>query len=457
MKKKATMFLLGLIGTVGMVFSQAQNPECLTNLSIFAEHAKVKNYDAAYEPWSMVKDNCPELNAATYSYGERILKDKIKKSSGADKANFVNMLLKSYEDSYKYFPKKFSLARVNSNKALLMFNEKLGSNEEIYQLLHKAFTEDRSNFKNPRALYLYFSSLVDLHNDGSKELQLVFDTYDDVTERIEEESNSLSKTIDQLLPKEEAGSLAGKEKSSLRRARVNLSGYNQIGGSIDSKLGKLANCENLIPLYQKNFEEKKGDAIWLKRAAGRMDAKECSEDPLFVKLVEALDVLEPSAASKYFLGRLLDEQGKTTQAIEYFNQSVELETDNYKKARTLYKIATKLKNRQPSSARRYAQKALEYQPSLGAAHLLIANLYANAANQCGDTPFNKRAIYWRAAEVARRAGRVDPSLKTRAAKAADSYAQRAPSKTDIFNAGMAGKKVSFNCWVGGSVTVPNLK
>ena len=455
MRKKTLMLLFGLVGTMGMSFAQ-QNPECLTNLSIFAEHAKVKNYEAAYEPWKMVWDNCPDLNAATYSYGERILKHKIKNASGGEKTEFTQLLIKLYQDSNKYFPKKFAKARVLSNEALVKYEEKIGGDQELYDILNKAFTEDRKNFKNPRALYLYFSTLVNLHNSGSKELQNVFDTYDDVNERIEEESNTLSKTIDRLLPKEEAASLTSKETRSLKRARTNLGSYGKIEGSIESKLGALANCENLIPLYQKSFDENKGDAVWLKRAAGRMDAKECTDDPLFVKLVEALDVLEPSARSKYFLGTLLDKQGKTAEAINYFNQSIDLETDNIRKAKTLYKIATKLKNRQPANARRYAQKALEAQPSLGAAHLLIANLYANSANQCGETPFEKRAIYWKAAEIARKAGRVDPSLKSRAAKSASSYQQRAPSKQDIFQSGMAGKTITFKCWVGGSVKVPSL-
>ena len=40
--------------------------ECLSNLSIFAEYAKVKNYDAAYEPWLKVKAECPDINSAIY-------------------------------------------------------------------------------------------------------------------------------------------------------------------------------------------------------------------------------------------------------------------------------------------------------------------------------------------------------------------------------------------------------
>ena len=32
--------------------------DCISNLSIFAEYAKVKNYDSAYDPWVAVKNEC---------------------------------------------------------------------------------------------------------------------------------------------------------------------------------------------------------------------------------------------------------------------------------------------------------------------------------------------------------------------------------------------------------------
>src|SRR5690606_28671895 len=101
-------------------------------------------------------------------------------------------------------------------------------------------------------------------------------------------------------------------------------------GSIDAKLGALADCDNLIPLYQKNFEARKTDADWLKSAAGRMDAKGCAGDPLFVKLVEALDKIEPSASSKFYLGSLYEEQGNSTKAFECYKLSVDLQTDPIK-------------------------------------------------------------------------------------------------------------------------------
>ena len=49
MKKYVSFIVASLILVTGQMFAQ-DNQECLQNLSIFAENAKVKNYTAAYEP-----------------------------------------------------------------------------------------------------------------------------------------------------------------------------------------------------------------------------------------------------------------------------------------------------------------------------------------------------------------------------------------------------------------------
>ena len=143
--------------------------------------------------------------------------------------------------------------------------------------------------------------------------------------------------------------------------------------------------------------------------------------------------------------------------MSFYNESIELESDNIKKARISYKIATKFKNtRQYSKSREYARAALDFQPSMGRAYLLISNLYASSANNCGTSQFDKRAVYWLAAKEARKAASVDPSIRRTAVKTAESYEGRAPTKTDIFTEGNAGKLISFKCWIGLSVTVPAL-
>ena len=93
---------------------------------------------------------------------------------------------------------------------------------------------------------------------------------------------------------------------------------------------------------------------------------------------------------------------------------------------------------------------------MGRAYLTIANLYASSANDCGDSQFNKRAVYWLAANMARKAGEVDASIQKVARKTAESYVGRAPSKTDIFTEGNQGATIKFSCWINSSVKVPNL-
>jgi tetratricopeptide (TPR) repeat protein len=262
--------------------------------------------------------------------------------------------------------------------------------------------------------------------------------------------------VNKLQVKEESGSLSSREKRQKSIAERKSETFVKISESIDSKLGSLANCENLIPLYEKNFEEKKTDIKWVKSAVGRMYSKECTEDPLFVKLVEAQNALDPTSDTYFYLGLLKMNARNSQGAVADFNKAVSLETDAKKKANILYKIATIYKKSNKSLSRSYAQKAVNNNASLGKAYLLIASLYADSANECGSTTFEKRAIYWKAAEEAKKAGRVDLALRSRANQTIERYMALAPSKTDIFSSGLAGKTVTFNCWVGGSVSVPSL-
>lgn len=457
MKTRFYLMTIAFLGMMGVSNAQAQNPECMTNLSIFSEHAKAKNYEAAYTPWKMVYENCPDINRAVYSQGDEILEYKIKNSTGAEKDAFVNDLMTLHDNSMKYFPKKYPMAKAMTEKVLFKYDNKMIDDAEVYSMLDKAFKEDKKNFTHPKALYLYFSSLVDLHAAGKKELQEVFDAYDDVTEKIEEENTALTSKIGPLLEKEEAKTITSKEARRLKSYNSYSENYGKIVGSIDSKLGALADCGNLIPLYEKSFEQKKGDVNWVKRAVGRMFNKECTDDPMFQKLFEAQLALDPSADAYVYGGTLKMKNGDSKGALEDFDKALTLETDSNKKSNIAYKVAVINKRKgSKSNARRYAQKAIDFNPSNGKAYLLIANLYATSANACGSTTFEKRAIYWKAADMASRAGRVDPSLSRASGQAVASYSAKAPTKEMIFSSGMAGKTVSFNCWVGGSVRVPNL-
>ena len=460
--KSLRCLLIIYVLTLNYVNGQS-NEECLNNLSIFAESAKIKNYDVAYDTWLLVLNDCPKLNLAIYTYGERILKHKIKNSQGDEKESFKKDLIALYDKWIINFPTRKGQSRVGSilsTKAQALIDYKMADDASVYAIFDQAYKTDPLSFTNPKGLYNYFDTLYKQYKSSNSNVSTehLFNMYEEISEKFEYESTSLAKKLDKILIKEDnAEPLTKREIKNKRVYNVNSRAIGIFVSNLDAIIAIEATCENLIPLYQRNFEENKTDPVWLKRAASRMDSKECSDDPLFVTLVEALHSLDPSADSAYYLGLLNDKRGNSSEALKYYEESISLETDQYRKAKILYKIAVKFKKSgRKQSSRKYAQKAIRYQPSMGRAHLLIASLYASSANDCGDNQFNKRAIYWLAADIARKAGRVDASIKKLANKTANSYMGRAPSKTDIFSEANEGEKIKFDCWVGASVTVPKL-
>jgi tetratricopeptide (TPR) repeat protein len=453
MKFKVTL----IISFFALFIANAQNEECLEKLSIFTESAKIKNYDAAYEPWMLVRKQCPKLNNAIYVYGEKILKHKIDKAAESEKTAFTNDLIALYKESMLNMPNKFPVGKTEAKMAQLMYDKKIGTKENQFNTFDSAFKKDAKSFTNPKSLYTYFKLMVGLYDNKTKDFQELVDLYTTVTDKVESEQKNYSGKKDALLIKEENGSITSKEKKRLKSYTSYSTAYHQISGGIDKDLGDRANCDKLVPLFEKNFEANKTNVAWLKKAASRLAGKDCDDDPLFVKLVETFHEINPSANSAYYLGRLNEKKNATAEAEKYYNESANLHTEGFEKAKLYYRLAVMSKKRgAKSKAYNYARKTLSAQPSFGKAYLLISSLYASSANNCGTTQFNKRAVYWLAANMAEKAGKVNGSLKKSAAKTATSYKAKAPSKEMIFSEGMAGKKVAIGCWINKSVTVPNI-
>jgi len=226
---------------------------------------------------------------------------------------------------------------------------------------------------------------------------------------------------------------------------------------MEKDLGDRGNCENLIPLYENNFDANQNDGKWLNRAMNRLYGKECDDSQLFVKIVQKKNELEPNAATAYYLGTIKDKLGNSSEALVYYNQAIELETDSYEKAKILFRIATNFrKNGLFSKARSYYMQALGFNPSMGRSYLAIAQMYASSAKNCGDDNFSQRAVYWLASKEAMKASRVDGTLKSAAVKSSRNYEAKAPQKSEIFSSGREGETIEISCWINRSVKVPNL-
>lgn len=446
-------FLLGVFSVTAQV-SEA----CKTDASLGFESAKVKNYVEAEPYLQKVRKQCPTYSLGTFQYLDKIYKAKLKNAVvDSDKKAIVQKLIGIATDRKKYFPAKTPDGQFHSDIAVLMYENKIGTKDAQYEKFELAY-KDKTNFKGSKKTYLFFSLLVDLQKAGKKNVQDVFNLYDELSDKIEVEQNKAAHKISKFEEKQDAGeSLLSKEKKILKYSELELKSYAKVKGALNKKLGKLADCPNLIPLYTGQFEANKNNLVWVKQAARRLYKKECTDDPLFLKIVEKQHELAPSGLTAKYLAKLEGQKGNKAAELKYLEEAAQLESNPNRKAEVYYQIASNLKKKGSfGKARSYYNKALNAKPSLGVAYLQIANMMASSANSCGSDEFNKRAVYWLAAKYARKAGRVDPSVSSNAKKTEVSFIGRAPSKTDIFQKGMQGKTIRVGCWIGESVKVPSL-
>ena len=452
MKLKNTLLIA--LTVFSFAFAKAQEAgDCNIMLSIFAENAKSKNYNEAFKQLGPLVENCPNVSPAIYQYGEQIYEHRLRKNIGAEKDN-VDGLIKMLKTQVSNYPDKVDVTRKKIEIARTMQKYNVGTSEEQFQMLHDLFTNDKGNFTDPSGMIVYFK-LAEMQFEESKlSLQTLFKIYDELTTQIESLQDERSKVVADLLSKQETIALTEKEQKTIGYQEANLKNYGIVMGSVNGTLGELADCDKLIPLYDADFEANKTSKEWLSNVLVRLQKKDCTDAPLYIKSVKALHAINPSARTAYGLGNIAV---STKEKFQYWDQAVELGVDNDAKATIYYKKGNIYRSQgQYASARREYLNAVALRPSFGQPYLKIADMIANSTGSCGANPLEKRAVYWVAARYAEKAARVDPSLKNTANKYVASYNGAAPSKKDIFSSEYkSGDTITFNCWVGESVRIPN--
>ena len=155
-------------------------------------------YDAAYAPWMELRNRNPKFNSAIYTYGERILKHKIKNSSAEEKVQFINDLVLLWVEKRENFSKKAPLGATLAKAAQLQYDYRSIlniSNIDLFNLFDNAYKTDLKTFNNPKNLYTYFKLIVELYDSGEKAVGELFTKYDEVSEKIELEINHFTNKL----------------------------------------------------------------------------------------------------------------------------------------------------------------------------------------------------------------------------------------------------------------------
>ncbi|AUC82450.1 hypothetical protein [Lacinutrix sp. Bg11-31] len=443
MKTNITLIIAILFLGLNANFAQTSNEDCTINMSLLAETVKAKKYTEAVPYYNKAIKDCPKFNlSGLYKYGEDMFEGLLDAATtDAKKVEYINELTTLWDSRMANYAKKSPKGKFEAKKTELRYDNRilLGLNDEqIYNEFDAIYKSDLANFKSPKGLYVYFKMMVSMYDKGSKTPQELFNKYDDVVDKIEIEVGKNSIKLNEYIAKGEG--LSSKDAKYKKFYTQTLSAFDKITGSLETELGERANCSVLIPIYQRDYEANKNDGIWLQRAMNKLYAKGCKTDPMFVKVVKQKYSLAPNADVARYLYGITGEQ-------KYLDEIFRLETDPLKLAKLNYNLALEFKGKGSyGQARTYFNKAVQLNPADTKPHLQIAAMYAASVKSCGSSNFEKRAIFWLAANEAAKAS----------SSTASKYRALAPSKTEIFSAGMSGKTIKIGCWIGRSVTAPTI-
>jgi len=225
--------------------------------------------------------------------------------------------------------------------------------------------------------------------------------------------------------------------------------------NLDIAFEPYATCEDIIPIFERKWEDNKGDVVFLEKITKVLDHKDCNDSELFFKATEALHNLKPDPKSAYLMAKMLDGKREYAGVIEYLKDDAgNLDNDRDRVRAYLLLARAYMQVSKYREGREAALEALKINPNEGLAYILIGTMYASSARSCADAQFGERAVYWAAVDKFRRAKEVDPNRTQLADELISTYARLFPSGDDLFFQGIAaGSSYRVGCWIQENTTV----
>ena len=135
-----------------------------------------------------------------------------------------------------------------------------------------------------------------------------------------------------------------------------------------------ADREQIIAIYTKKFEEYKTDVAKLNSSLNLMAQNGCDDDPIYFVYAKAAYDIQPTFTASIGLAQKAQKEGKATEALSYYDKSLELAADDATRGRICIKVAQALISSGGfAKGEEYIKKAIEFNPSLtGAAYWQMA-------------------------------------------------------------------------------------
>lgn len=423
MKIALNIFLvLALTLSSRLVAQQKQCDDAITEIKNLVSESEL---DQAYAKYVALDKKCISTEDVFYSNMERVLIAKtMSAANDEEKQAFVDQLVDLYTTHDYILPKNKFSNRVR--KAMALQVNRPDQQDKIYKLLEEAFAKDRANFVDPEGLYIYYDMFFKrITSEKDVDYAVLIDKRDEVLAQME----------------------VGKEKASNQRP------YNIAGRAIRKLTETVLNCDRSVAYYDSIFEAKKADTTWLSNTSRSLFDSNCTADPIFIKVAKTWYALEYTANSTANLAMAEMRNGNQKEAIKLYEAAANLTNNPEEKASYYYTLSRQLMAVDKYKVIEFTKKAVLADPTMGKAYLIMADAYAGIKD-CGSSDFEKKLVYYLAAEAAIKAGVADPTYVKIAAKKSEQYLKLAPSPSEIKASKMGGKTIEIGCGLKQKVSIP---
>jgi len=423
---KNFVFILIFALSYGESFSQSKygidSISCITNLSLFREYYKQKNYKEALTPWRWTFQNCPKASGNIYKNGPIIIKSLIK-ARPEQKKEYVDTLMLIYDQRIEYFGNEgYVLGRKGADLLRYDKSKFLDAN----QILARSIAMQK-NSSDAGAILAYFNTL-----DLMVKNEIILE--DSLLNRY----SFLMSIIDYNLKKND-------KKSKF---------YQKTSDAINKKIVNYIDCGKIENIFKQKFTINNNDTDFVNRLYNILSKQNCTETEFHFQVSKRLYEMLPLSSSASKLGKICIKRKEFNQAIEYFDMAVENEVDKDKKAKYLLEKADAYRiSKNYTNAILTAKQSIELKKNWGEAFIIIGNIYVAGAGNC-SSDFEKSTVYWVAVDYFTKA-LSDESANEIARKSINTYSKYFPTKEECFFNGslQSGDSYTVECWINKRTTV----
>lgn len=403
-------------------------------LSLFNQYYQEKKYVEAFPYWKYLFENAPCIQKRITYSGPYIIKKALREEEYKSRfKGLVDTLLLCHDKRIEFFGQE---GYVLGKKADDMAKLSPSNREEALILFSKSLQMqgDKTKYDVPKD-FIYAG--VKQYKKDDLSLDSLFMILDEVTPIID--ANIAIYTAVSVSAKDSAKGVKW------------LATQDAVIGMMKPYL----DCDKLEELKKPYYADKKSDVTWLKSTVKLLDRGGCESKEFYLDCSEALFALEPSSEAALSLAKAFGKQGDDDKAVVYYIKAADLAPNDDAKYDIWIKLAKTAKNnKQYSTVREYARKALAINANSGEAYILIGDAYAASATSCGSGDLGRGGVYLVAVDKYARAKSVDPSAAEAAQAKINKYTGYFPEKEVAFFKGINnGDSYRVGCWIGESTTV----